>query len=193
METAAPIAAALEFLPGDVLAFSGRGWISAAIELFTCSRYSHVGICAEMDDRVLLVESTTLDSEPCEITGKHVRGVQAHTPATRIAGYNGRIWLLRLTTPVAPWESDLLSAWLRPRLGVSYDDRAAILSATRALKYMTRQDFDRLFCAELTAAPIAMLRGLGCHELYAPSLFTPSHLLHELLEQEIYQHPVRIK
>src|SRR5689334_3757390 len=95
-----------DFRCGDVIGFSGRDVISRAIKLATVPPWywfsahwkcvSHVGICVHYKDMIVLVESTTLDDEPCLITGKKIKGVQAHTPRERIAYYPGYAFRMRL-------------------------------------------------------------------------------------------------
>ncbi len=90
------------FAPGDLLFFSGRGFISAVIKAFTCWPWdwfrpswrcvSHVGICAAYNGELYLFESTTLCDQPCAITGKKRAGVQAHKPEDRIASYDGHVF-----------------------------------------------------------------------------------------------------
>jgi hypothetical protein len=69
---------------GDVIGFSGNGFVSAIVNLATfglpCWGISHVGVMAHADDgRLLLFESTSLENCPCEIYNEDFSGTQAHT------------------------------------------------------------------------------------------------------------------
>jgi hypothetical protein len=61
---------------GSVVAFAGKGIVSAIIDLATFQLpdvgISHVGILAEYKGDVILFESTTLNDQPCLIQGKRV-------------------------------------------------------------------------------------------------------------------------
>jgi len=46
-----------EFKNGDILLYKGRTWISKAIQWFTGSEYSHAGIVAWWNDRLMVLES----------------------------------------------------------------------------------------------------------------------------------------
>jgi len=188
--------------------------VSWGIKLGTCSAISHVAaigwtprwqletlvragalhIPAERlehwQDRHLLYESTTLNDQPCVIRGRQLPGVQAQEPAERIAAYDGRVWLYRLTPP---WRSDFtaerstrLTGHLLARIGQQYDGRGAVLSGTRVIKHLwawRRVDRSSLFCSEYLAA---VLQHVGLFPISNASKITPAALIRQLVEAEVY-------
>ncbi|MBL9123303.1 MAG: hypothetical protein JNG90_06690, partial [Planctomycetaceae bacterium] len=53
-------------------------------------------LVAGWTDRHVLIEATTLCTDPCLFLGTPVRGVQAHVPAERIAKYDGQVWVCKV-------------------------------------------------------------------------------------------------
>lgn len=84
---------------GDLVLFSGKSAISNIIKLFSGGKWSHVGMVLrlpELDDAVLLWESTTLsDIEDVE-TNLPTKGVQLIPLSQRIAGYAGEVTVRHL-------------------------------------------------------------------------------------------------
>jgi hypothetical protein len=188
----------MDFEPGDLLIFYGRDLSSRVIEWATRGP-SHVGIVCPLparvkEDNLLLFESTTLCNEPCVLTGQFIEGVQAHEPASRIAGYPGEVALLRL---MPAWrlnerEAALLYDWLMHVASVPYDLRGALLSGTRLFKWtalMPYADLESLFCSELCAAALMRLHRLP---LSNPSLYNPASLVRELRRCGTYGAPQAI-
>jgi hypothetical protein len=145
--------------------------------------------------QVLLFESTTLCAEPCALTGRRIRGVQAHDPASRIAGYRGRAALLRL---MPAWrlngrEIDLLHDWLMHVASEPYDLRGALVSGTRLFKWtalMPYPDLGSLFCSELCAAALMRLYRMP---LSNPSLYNPASLVRKLRRCGTYGAPIPVR
>jgi hypothetical protein len=139
----------------------------------------------------LLFESTTLCDAPCALTGKRRAGVQAHDPAARVAGYEGRVALLRL---MPAWrlnnsETALLHKWLMHVASEPYDLCGALLSGTRLFKWtalMPYPDLGSLFCSELCAAALMRLYRMP---LANPSLYNPASLVRELRRCGTYGAP----
>jgi hypothetical protein len=83
--------------PGDIIGFSGTGFVSGVINLGTFALprcgLSHVGIVSEYEGELLLFESTFMaaDNVPCVIAGQPVRGVQAHTLESAVSR-KGAVW-----------------------------------------------------------------------------------------------------
>lgn len=149
--------------PGDILAFSGRDWVSRLIQVATLSRISHVGVVFERWDssageyRCYLAESTSLSSgKPCEISQRPIDGVQAHRVEDAIADYDGSVYVARLSWQLDSLESSRLTSCALGHMGVGYDWVEAPLSATRIAKYIWEwiraptdaDDAHRLFCSE---------------------------------------------
>ncbi|MHB1033263.1 MAG: hypothetical protein ACYC35_05050 [Pirellulales bacterium] len=208
-----------DFRSGDLLAFSGRGCLSRWIQIGTCSKWSHVGgiawtpkrqlqnlrrsgvldvpeaRLADWRDCYLLYEATTLVNLPCRITGRPIRGVQAHQPAERLAGYDGRAWRLRLDPDwrLSAEESTRLTAYLVSKIGRRYDERGALLSGTRLLKrhwWWGRADLATLFCSELWAGA---LERIGRLPIENPSTFSPAELIRAMVFHGVYQEPEQVK
>ena len=156
-----------------------------------CALYrllAHVGF----ERRMLLVESTTLCGEACELTGQRHDGVQAHEPRRRLAAYlrsGGRAWLLRPTGDYALQLNQVarLSEFLLRHLGAPYDFSQAALAGTRVLRRFCRvsdASLAAVFCSELWAAALEQIRLLP---LRNPSVFTPASLVRSLVELGSYR------
>lgn len=184
----------MRFEPGDLCVFYGRDFTSRVIEWATRGP-SHVGIvCPHEHHGPVLFESTTLCDLPCLLTGRAIRGVQAHVPLDRIASYRGTVRRMRLTRAwrLSATEINLLHDWLMRVASEPYDLRGALLSGTRLVKWtalMPYPDLDSLFCSELCAA--ALMR-LGRMPLGNPSLYNPARLVRRLRRCGIYGAPQRV-
>lgn len=172
--------AAHAFLPGTILACSGRGWVSRVIRGWTCSRYSHVAVVANIfagdlvverecrrwkPSRTLLsrwnqfashsfvIESTTLADWPCEITGTAIAGVQVHALADWLKCYRGDVYAVRPIVPLTYDESHRLSERLLDAVGTEYDGTGARIAGLRWLDRWLPCSKDRAkyFCVELAA------------------------------------------
>jgi len=125
-------------LPGDLLAFSGRGLIPTIIKIKTWSRISHVGIVIYPG---WMIEATTLGDKS---------GVFISDINDRIRNYNGRIWLQKLKLEYR-LKADIhaMQRFLVAQNGKQYDVFQAVCSA---LIWRNKEDFRQLFCSELVAA-----------------------------------------
>jgi len=113
---------------------------------------SHVGTVIEHDGELLLVESTTLNDAPCCITGKRIKGVQAHPLEDRIRSYNGKVWVSALnrwqTLSVA--ESKKLTEMALSRIGTPYDDLGCLIcGGLGIIRRLWRFTPGAAFCSEL--------------------------------------------
>ena len=203
-----------DWLPADLLAFSGRGAVSLGIKLGSCSAISHVGAVAwtprwqletlvaagalhmpaarlaTWPDRFLLYESTTLNAVPCAICGRLVSGVQAGPPAARVAAYEGRVWRYRLTPhwrrDFSPERSTRLSGHLLARIGQQYDAGGALLSGTRWIKHCWPWGAADRSTLFCSEYLAAVLQHVGLFPLTNASKFTPGGLIRQLVASEIY-------
>lgn len=125
---------------GDLIVFSGRGWISKLIKLSTWSNVSHVGVIRKVDNdgRVEVMESTSLNG---------ISGVQVNRLSRRVAEYRGHIWWLPLNV-VAREGFDEVAFWefLWAQDGKPYDFVQAFKAGTL---FRTRQNREAQFCSEL--------------------------------------------
>lgn len=192
-------AARTTWLPGDVIAFAGRGPLSRAIAWKTCSWWqllrgrwiSHVGIVAPYFGRPLLFESTTLTDLPCEFAGWPLEGVQAHAPRDRLERYEGRAWRYRLRKPL-PIRSSLTKRLVK-RLGIPYDHRQACLAGTHYLKRieaLDRFDGEALFCSELVTLVLIEIGVIAIDT--NPSIWTPAGWCRWAEQTNTYDHGVRV-
>lgn len=150
-----------EILPGDVIAFSGKGHVSEIIK--TISRpVSHVG----------LVRHTRMVGDPqagryfCEIvestmTQAHGVGVQHARLSRRVDEYDGEVWWLPLADDVrGELDEVALFEFLYEQEGKDYDALAAVRAGLdvldEALGGLTKvaEDFARFFCSELVSAAL---------------------------------------
>ena len=149
----------MDYLAGDLLAFSGDGPISWGIKVGTCSPISHIGGIAfitreqlrtqraidptlisermfnRWNGKHLLFESTTLADSPDLLTGRTIKGVQSHLPDYRVGNYKGTVELFRLTDQYRErfdreGSTERLSVAALRMLGREYDGRGAIRSGS---------------------------------------------------------------
>lgn len=172
----------MELKAGDIIGFSGSGPISDLINVGTFGiprwHLCHVGILAELDNQLLLFESTSLGKDvPCVLQEKVVKGVQAHT-IEEFLEREGRIWVYPLHRTLYLRESRRLTYSLLGKLGKRYD----LLGAGRAggglvLRWLRvllrRENLDQEFCSELTADEYSKLGVLptGNASAYNPNSF----------------------
>lgn len=191
-------------MPGDVLAFAGRGWESRLIAFWTTSLrqkltgqwISHVGICSRNVDpadpfRVLHVESTTLRDMPCVVAGHKVRGVQANDPWERIDSYDGKVWRLRPVKPLVPKQSKALGTYLGQQLGKGYDTSGAIVAGTFFVRHWHDPDDELFFCDELAAMGLQNAGVLPY--TFNASTITPAWFCWHLVHVGLYRKPERLR
>lgn len=167
-----------EMQPGDIIAFSGKGYFSEIIKWSTRSVVSHVGIIFE--SKVLLadgaqegkvvdvMEATTLYENPR--TGRKTSGVQRNRLSDRVNFYDGDMWWLPLS---AAKRGDLdikaFTNFLMHQDNKEYDMPQAVKSAldamdnVRFLKKATynTEDFSSFFCSELATAALEASGAIG--------------------------------
>lgn len=190
----------MDFEPGDVIAFRGRGFQSRVIELATFGYVhkapSHVGIVCDHGNDLVIVESTTMCPLPCEILGKQFDGVQAHAIEPRLRSYDGRAERLSLRPAwrLTPSERALMSHVLIGQwVGLKYDLEGAISSGTRCFKYTGLQrlpDPGSLFCSQLVAS---ILMRVGRMAIDDPSDYNPASLVRHLLKTAVYCRAEKIR
>jgi len=149
--------------------------LSAAFLVFVCffassHKFSHVGIIAsdphKIRNRLLMFESTTLNEVPCSLSGKVVRGVQAHVPWIRCEQYNGRILVASLKIPLMDDKAMALGDWLYAQVGQSYNYFGAALSGTRFLRHWWKPLHGKLhaFCSELVMLALKRVDIIGTNK-----------------------------
>jgi len=82
-------------------------------------------IVGEHAGRLLVFESTTINTFPCEITGKCISGSQAHPLEHYILHYHGKVWHYPLYRSLFDHEHIRLTRFLHNIIGLSYDNIGA--------------------------------------------------------------------
>jgi len=198
MPTSYQIEQKLGFKDGDVLGFSGKGWVSGVINLGTYALprvgLSHIGIVSTYRGRQYIFESTTLNGgKSCAILGKPIGGVQAHLIEDVLAR-PGKVWVYRLKSPLYKPEKSRLGLCLLGMLGVEYDYRGAAQSGGFLLrlieKLVRNEDVSKLFCSELVA--FALTR-IGRGRIISSSGQNPNSLARYLYRDGIVTKRERVK
>lgn len=164
---------------GDIVLFSGRGFVSWLIRLITWSEWSHVGMVIRGhllgQDMVLCWESTTRSSVADANTGKRRDGVQLIPLRSRVCTYKGRIGVRQLKTRLTIGGERKL-VWFyqrvknRPYEGRWWEPLKAALPARNK-----RKQLDQLFCSEMVAEALMVVGRLPDGDAYLPSNeYTPA-------------------
>lgn len=139
-----------EVRAGDVIGFSGNGFISKIIKWKTRSRISHVGCIIDRGSGTELIESTTL---------KKNAGVSVIPLLRRVQNYYGRLYWFPLKESVRKQiDFEAYNYFLLSKDGYAYDTWQAICSAT--ILY-GKEDFSKLFCSELVCGALEYSGGIG--------------------------------
>jgi len=185
--------------PGDIIGFSGESFISDFINVATYGvprwGISHVGIMGEAPDgRLLLFESTTLDGLPCEITGGHFNGTQAHSLDAVVREYRGKVWHYPLCRTLYQNERERLTQFLMETIHVSYDEMGAFRSGGVGLSWIEslfrEEDLTKIFCSEWCCAAHT---AIGIFRTDNVSRWNPNRFLRTERRQGILRKPRRLK
>jgi hypothetical protein len=182
--------------PGDLIFFAGRGLVSRAIALGTCSFrqlyqrqwISHVGIVFNALDGTFICESTTLCDWPCYIRQKKINGVQCHPPRQRVEAYAGHVWIARLNegSRLKSAESVKLSRLCKSKLGTPYDKLGAAICGNDFIKRFWHFGAHSAFCSELCESLIRQIpRNIGNAER-AAGTYSPAELARDSLTSGLY-------
>ena len=138
--------------PGDVIAFSGKGYFSEIVKFATKSPISHVGIV--LKSKLMLgnspqagyfnqiIESTSLEG---------FSGVSITRISDRVNTYDGSIWWLPFSEESRRGlDLQKFYNFLLHQNGKQYDMPQAIKSALTLFE--NKEDFSKFFCSELAAA-----------------------------------------
>ena len=132
-------------LPGDVLAFSGKGKFSDLIKWATGSVVSHVGIVI---NNVVAFNQVV---EAATING--FSGVSTNFLYKRILEYDGELWWLPLKPEVRKkLDIAAMQKFLLAQDGKKYDLPQAIAAGLALIK--NEEDFSEMFCSEIVAAAL---------------------------------------
>ena len=94
---------------GDLVGFSYKSRLKSWI-----NGLSHVGMIGPGH---MIYESIPPIQRPCVITGKRIRGIQAHDPGSRIRSYSGHVYRYRLNVNLNKIQSTVLGRYLEQQVG----------------------------------------------------------------------------
>lgn len=183
------------YQPGDIIAFQTPGLSSAVIRAVTLGSVSHVGIVCSHEDRLVLVESTTLaaGSAPCIVQGRPVKGVQYHWLEDALAR-PGKIWRYPIADPLNEKEQRRLKIFLASQIGKDYDMAGALASGPRLVRWaswlLKDESLDTIFCSELCAAAYHRLLRF---DIRTASVYNPNNMLRRMLRRGSVLEPERVK
>ena len=170
-----------ELKTGDILLFSGQGFISDAIKWITKNEYSHVGMVLRIKgyDYVALWESTTLGNVPSIFGGKR-KGVQIVQLSQRLKKYRGKVVVRHLENFEFGQKERAIIRRLRTEVDKKPYEKniwSLIKSALdkTPLGRNRKKDLSSLFCSELVAEAYTRLGLLPKNEVsseYTPADFS---------------------
>jgi len=177
-----------QFKSGDIIGFSGRGFISDVVNIGTYGiprwSISHVAIIAGYGENKLY-EANENDT---------ISGVSFHKPHDKIDEYKGRIWIYPLYRKLYYEENCRLNENLSKFLNTPYDTLGAIRSAGFIFSIIESlihgPDFVKLFCSELVAQ---QLSDIGIYPTSNASRWNPNKYLRRLRLNGIVCKPIRLK
>ncbi|MDA0780688.1 MAG: hypothetical protein PQ612_06100 [Rickettsiales bacterium] len=146
---------------GDVISFSGKSDISNIIKAKTDSDISHVAMVLKKQlldgkERVLIIESTSLNNLPDIYTGKLFKGVQIQYLSDRMNDYSGQVYWRRVRNPLSEGEKAKLVIFLMMlhKMQIEYDTLGAIGAGCDLfdILFANVENHEKLFCSELVAA-----------------------------------------
>lgn len=172
---------------GDVISFNGKGWFSWLIKWKTRSDISHVGIVYRTKgDRVIIMESTSLNNIADCKTGEFIKGVQQQYLSDRIDTYKGKIYWRPLNVEIKKTKQNKMSSWLKDKHGkhTPYDTLQALGSGADILLPENDEDFKKLFCSELVCKALQLADVVG-EELNASEQTPADVIKYGCLEERI--------
>lgn len=162
---------------GDIVLFSGKGFISWLIKKVTQSPWSHIGLVLKSTelDSILLWESTTLNNIPNLENGRVTSGVQLSSLSERIRHYKGTVGIRILEHRRTPEFISTILALKDEVRGRKYEQNKIklIRSALDLFWWQrNRKDLNSIFCSELVAEAYQRLGLLDAAKV--SSEYTPS-------------------
>ena len=139
---------------GDMVLFSGDGFVSRIIQMYTRSKWSHVGLVVkdEWYDMLLLWESTTL-SKVKTVYGNVRQGVAVRPLSEVVAKYEGEVGIRQLERPLSDGQQVDIGDLRKEFKGRDYEQSKSELfkSAYDFIGGKNEEDLSSLFCSELVA------------------------------------------
>jgi hypothetical protein len=136
----------------DIILFSGTGFFSRIVRLFTFSKYSHVGLVMwDHDGRCLVVESAPWTGLKDYLTKNKVNGVQAVYLSERVKAYKGKVYWRRLMGERPERTSEKFRQVVGVMSGTPYERswKELLGAAWRTLK--NKKNLTSVFCSEFVA------------------------------------------
>ncbi|HJY64543.1 MAG TPA: YiiX/YebB-like N1pC/P60 family cysteine hydrolase [Ignavibacteria bacterium] len=155
-----------EIKDGDILMYKGKGIISSLIKWFTKSEYSHAGITAWWDDRLMVLEAV----------GK---GVVTKTLSKNIRDYHGDIDWYTLKTEYPELQRKAIVKCAQAELGKEYNNRQLYKIALNKIFGIEFSRYDRerrsrkLFCSQYVSMVYFKSIELDLKENLASSFTSP--------------------
>lgn len=184
---------------GDLIGFSGRGFVSNIIQLGTFSLpnrgISHVGTVLVHNGVPYLYESTSFGRPACAIQGTKVSGVQCHKLDDLLEFVdNQSVWHYPMRRELYPHEEERLAAYLDKHLGLPYDYMGAIRSGgffwNIVQTLLHKEELANVFCSEYSAdAAVA----IGVFRTRSSSRWNPNKLLRTMKREGILGKEKRLK
>lgn len=178
----------LNFITGDMIAFSGKGTISNIIKKWTNSDISHVACVVVEDGGIYIYESTTLVDLPDIETGKIIKGMQKHLLSNRLKNYKGQLYFYPQTLKPSPKAKEAMVAWIKDihKQEVPYSQIEAIFAGIDPIMlheiglFTNHADFAYIFCSE-AVAKVQKIKYIIDYPTHAiahcnPSEITPANL-----------------
>ncbi len=176
-----------QFKSGDIIAFSGRNFLSDIINIGTYGiprwSISHVGIVCK--------EPSWEDEYIFEALPY---GVDIHRISGSVDRYKGRVWVYPLYRKLYYHELELFYKLLIGTVGIPYDKLGAgrsagfLFSSIQAL--FRGQDLSTFFCSELIANKLSEI---GIHPVTNASKWNPNRLVRDLRNDRVVCKPIRLK
>lgn len=138
---------------GDIVLFSGKQAISAAIKWMSRSKWSHVGMVYRLEDLILLWESTMISDITDFDSNEAVRGVRLVVLSECVKQYDADIVVRHLKVDWTDKMNRALTAFRRKVRGRPYEKSKVelIKAAYDGWLGENREDLSSLFCSELIA------------------------------------------
>ena len=171
-----PLESACSLQTGDLLLFSGRGFTSEVIRVFTRSPWSHIGMVVHLpgNPHPLVLESTTLSESPDVTLGRPVAGVALVPLADKLRGYTGTVALRRRHGPaLSDRQQQLLVRLVKWLLHRPYKNYVLCNALDVVTGFTRRPDQRGWFCSELVAELYRRLGWLPRHT--RASTLVPGH------------------
>jgi len=178
---------------GDILLFSGKGFISWGIKRICGSKWSHVGMVIKVNgyDMVFCWESTSMSSIKDFFSKKQKNGAQTVLLSDRLRVYPGQVAVRQLKTPLKPQQINAIMQLRKECKNKPYETNKWELfcAAYDFIGGKNKKNLRSVFCSEMTAEGYiraGLLKSKKPSNEYEPCEFASMKLIGNELSQEIY-------